>query len=47
MPNCPQHIVAFEAVLRLGAVSVEHNPLYTAAELHGPFLDHGARVAIV
>ena len=29
MPNCPQHVVAFYAALRLGAVVVEHNPLYT------------------
>src|SRR3546814_8593914 len=27
LPNCPQHVVAFYAVLRLGAVVVEHNPL--------------------
>ncbi|GEO95140.1 long-chain-fatty-acid--CoA ligase [Kocuria turfanensis] len=47
LPNCPQHIVAFYAVLRLGAVVVEHNPLYTAHELHHQFEDHGARVAIV
>ncbi|MDN4175110.1 long-chain-fatty-acid--CoA ligase [Nocardioides sp. SOB77] len=47
MPNCPQHVVAFYAVLRLGAVVVEHNPLYTAEELRGPFRDHGARVAVV
>ena len=33
MPNCPQHIVAFYAVLRLGAIVVEHNPLYTDREL--------------
>ncbi|BDZ55830.1 hypothetical protein GCM10025870_29030 [Agromyces marinus] len=26
LPNCPQHIVAFYAVLRLGAIVVEHNP---------------------
>lgn len=47
MPNCPQNVVAFFAVLRLGAAVVEHNPLYTAAELRHPFVDHGARVAIV
>ncbi|MCE1178225.1 MAG: long-chain-fatty-acid--CoA ligase [Micrococcales bacterium] len=47
MPNCPQHVIAFEAVLRLGAVAVEHNPLYTADELRAPFHDHGASVAIV
>jgi long-chain acyl-CoA synthetase len=29
LPNCPQHVVAFYAVLRLGAIVVEHNPRYT------------------
>jgi long-chain acyl-CoA synthetase len=47
MPNCPQNVIAFFAVLRLGATVVEHNPLYTASELRLPFVDHGARVAIV
>ena len=47
MPNCPQNVIAFQAVLRLGATVVEHNPLYTAGELRHPFADHGARVAIV
>ncbi|MDO5752833.1 long-chain-fatty-acid--CoA ligase [Arthrobacter sp.] len=46
LPNCPQHVVAFYAVLRLGAVVVEHNPLYTTGELLHQFQDHGARVAI-
>lgn len=47
LPNCPQHIVAFYAVLRLGAVVVEHNPLYTPRELRKQFEDHGAKHAIV
>lgn len=46
LPNCPQHVVAFYAVLRLGAIVVEHNPLYTARELRHQFEDHGAKVAI-
>jgi len=46
LPNCPQHIVAFYAVLRLGAIVVEHNPLYTPRELRHQFEDHGAKVAI-
>lgn len=46
LPNCPQHIVAFYAVLRLGAMVVEHNPLYTSRELRHLFEDHGARVVI-
>ncbi|MFB9647292.1 long-chain-fatty-acid--CoA ligase [Microbacterium terregens] len=47
LPNCPQHIIAFYAILRLGAVVVEHNPLYTPRELRKQFEDHGARHAIV
>ena len=46
LPNCPQHVVAFYAALRLGAIVVEHNPLYTADELATQFADHGARVAV-
>ncbi|MGO4361831.1 long-chain-fatty-acid--CoA ligase [Terrabacter sp. RAF57] len=46
LPNCPEHIVAFYAVLRLGAVVVEHNPLYTPTEVAHQFGDHGATVAI-
>ncbi|QOC25752.1 long-chain-fatty-acid--CoA ligase [Microbacterium hominis] len=47
LPNCPQHIVAFYAVQRLGAIVVEHNPRYTAPELRHQFEVHHARVAVV
>jgi len=47
MPNCPQHVAAFYAVLRLGGIVIEHNPLYTPRELRHQFEDHGAKVAIV
>jgi long-chain acyl-CoA synthetase len=47
LPNCPQHVAAFYAVLRLGAIVVEHNPLYTPRELRHQFEDHEARFAIV
>jgi long-chain acyl-CoA synthetase len=46
LPNCPQHIVAFYAALRLGAIVVEHNPLYTPRELRHQFEDHEAKVVI-
>ncbi len=46
LPNCPQHVIAFYAVLRLGAIVVEHNPLYTERELRHQFEDHGATTAI-
>jgi len=47
LPNSPEHVVAFYAILRLGAIVVEHNPLYTERELRHQFEDHGAKVAIV
>jgi len=47
LPTRPQHIIAFYAILRLGAIVVEHNPLYTGAELRHMFEDHGAKAAIV
>src|SRR5450631_4867555 len=46
LPNCPQHVVAFYATLRLGALVVEHNPLYTRAELQHQLSDCGATVAV-
>ncbi|MEO6116993.1 MAG: long-chain-fatty-acid--CoA ligase [Pseudolysinimonas sp.] len=46
MPNCPQHVVAFYAILRLGAIVIEHNPLYTAREMRHQFEEHGAKFAI-
>ncbi|MCQ4626306.1 long-chain fatty acid--CoA ligase [Corynebacterium sp. CCUG 65737] len=47
MPNCPEFVISFIAVLKLGASVVAHNPLYTEHELRVQFNDHGARVAIM
>jgi long-chain acyl-CoA synthetase len=47
MPNCPQYVVAFYAVLRLGAIAVPTNPLYTESELAHQLKDSGAVVAVV
>ena len=33
LPNCPQYLIAYYAVLHLGAIVVNLNPLYTPAEL--------------
>ncbi|MGJ0183717.1 long-chain-fatty-acid--CoA ligase [Corynebacterium glyciniphilum] len=46
LPNCPQALVSFYAVLSLGATATLHNPLYTARELAVAFKDHGAKVGI-
>jgi long-chain acyl-CoA synthetase len=47
MPNCPQLVISFYATLRRGAIVVQNNPLYTAAELHTQLADSGAKVVIV
>ncbi len=47
LPNAPQHVVAFYAAQRLGAIVVEHNPRYTPPELRHLFEVHHAKVAIV
>jgi long-chain acyl-CoA synthetase len=46
MPNCPQHVVAFYAILRVGGIVIEHNPLYTHREMRHQFEQHGARFVI-
>ncbi|HMA46905.1 MAG TPA: AMP-binding protein, partial [Frankiaceae bacterium] len=46
LPNCPQNVISFYATLRLGAIAVEHNPLYTEAEMNHQLADCGARVVV-
>jgi long-chain acyl-CoA synthetase len=46
LPNCPQHVIAFFAVLRLGATVVQCNPVASADELRGQFIDSGSTVVI-
>ncbi len=47
MPNCPQLVIAYEAVWRCGAVAVPSNPLYTATEFAHQARDAGSRFAVV
>jgi len=47
MPNVPQYLVALGAILRVGGVVVNVNPLYTARELQRQLKDAGATVIIV
>lgn len=46
LPNCPQHVVAVFATLRLGAVVVENNPLYSQGELAHQLGDAGCKVVV-
>lgn len=46
LPNCPQFPIAYFAVLRLGAIVVPCNPVYTARELIHQLNDSGATVIV-
>jgi long-chain acyl-CoA synthetase len=46
LPNCPQFVVAFYAIQRLGAVAVGNNPLYTQRELTHQLKDAGVEVLV-
>jgi len=46
LPNCPQFTIAWFAVLRVGAVAVPFNPLYTADEMRHQLRNSGATLAI-
>jgi long-chain acyl-CoA synthetase len=47
LPNLPQTVIAYYAVLRLGAVVVMTSPLYTEREITHQWHDAGCTVAIV
>jgi long-chain acyl-CoA synthetase len=47
MPNLPQTAIAYFATMRLGAVAVLTNPLYTEREIEHQWNDAGATVAIL
>ncbi|HEX9121929.1 MAG TPA: long-chain fatty acid--CoA ligase [Actinomycetota bacterium] len=47
MPNCPQYVIAYYAVARIGAVVVGNNPLYTKREMKDQLQDSGSEVVVV
>lgn len=46
MPNCPQYVIAYYAVLRAGGVVVPTNPTYTPRELHHQLNDSDATFVV-
>ena len=46
LPNCPHFIISYFAALRLGAVIVPTNPLYTEKELEFQIKDSGAETLV-
>jgi long-chain acyl-CoA synthetase len=46
LPNCPQFVVAWYGLQRLGAVPVGNNPLYTQRELAHQLTDAGVEILV-
>jgi len=46
LPNCPQYIVAYYAILKLGGVVVNVNPMYVERELEFQLNDAGAQAIV-
>ena len=47
LPNCPQYMVSFFAIIRLGAIVTNINPIYTPREVEMVAKDSGLRAIIV
>ncbi len=47
LPNCPQYLVSFFAIVRLGAIVTNVNPIYTPREVEMIAKDSGMRAIIV
>lgn len=47
MVNVPQFLIAVAGIMRIGAILVNVNPLYTAPELEHQLTDAGAKVVVV
>jgi long-chain acyl-CoA synthetase len=47
LPNCPYYVVLYFAALRVGAIVVPFNPLYTKPELDHQIRDSGTRMIAV
>src|SRR5438034_3604753 len=46
LPNCPQYLIAGFAIVRIGAIVVNVNPLYTPREIGVVAVDSGMRLLI-
>jgi long-chain acyl-CoA synthetase len=47
MPNSPPYVIAYYACMRIGAIAVGNNPLYTKREMEHQLGDHEPRVVLV
>lgn len=46
LPNCPYYVIFYFAILRIGAVVVNYNPLYAKREIARQILDSNTRIMV-
>ncbi|HEX9076135.1 MAG TPA: AMP-binding protein, partial [Anaerolineae bacterium] len=46
LPNCPQYLIAYYAILKLGAIVAPNNPMYVPRELEFQLNDSGAETMV-
>jgi long-chain acyl-CoA synthetase len=46
LPTCPQFVIGYFAILKLGAIVVPTNPLYVEREIEHQFNDSGAKAVV-
>ncbi|MDQ3386054.1 MAG: long-chain fatty acid--CoA ligase [Actinomycetota bacterium] len=47
LPNCPQYVISFFAVVRIGAIVTQLNPMYVEREIEHIVNDSGAETIVV
>ncbi len=47
LPNSPHYVIAFYGALKIGAIVVNTNPIYTAHELRHQLIDSGAETIVL
>ena len=47
LPNSPQMVLAYYGILKLGAVAVMFNPMYSSREIEHQLSDSGAKVMVI
>ncbi len=46
LPNCPQFVISYFAILKTGATVVNYNPLYSERDIHHQIEDSGTEIMV-
>jgi long-chain acyl-CoA synthetase len=46
LPNCPYYVIFYYAILKIGAIVVNYNPLYVEKEIEDHVIDSGTQIMV-